>query len=322
MISLQKLNDLCRVFSDATRIRLLALLAHETLTVAELTEITGLAQSRVSTHLARLREAGLVEMVKRGSASYYEASRPEASGGEAEPEGFPAEAQVWATLQSGLDDPIFQEDRARAQILVNRRSGGGESWAETVAGQMERHYSPGRTWEAAARGLVGLSTLGRVVDIASGDGAIAQLLLPRAQSVTGVDISQKLVEAGRSRFRNDDRVELLVGDMHALPLKAASFDQALLLNALPFTQTPDRVFEEAFRVLRPGGRLSGATIHKHRYADEVEAYNHLNLGFEVDEICTLLENAGLKPSFVDITHRERQKPHFQVITFYADRPEN
>ena len=49
-----------KVFADATRVRLLALLEQEELTVAELSAITRLAQPRVSTHLARLKEAGLV----------------------------------------------------------------------------------------------------------------------------------------------------------------------------------------------------------------------------------------------------------------------
>ena len=49
-----------KVFADATRVRLLALLEGEELTVAELSAITRLAQPRVSTHLARLKEAGIV----------------------------------------------------------------------------------------------------------------------------------------------------------------------------------------------------------------------------------------------------------------------
>ena len=49
-----------KVLADPTRVRLLALLEHEELTVAELSSITGLAQPRVSTHLAKLKEFDLV----------------------------------------------------------------------------------------------------------------------------------------------------------------------------------------------------------------------------------------------------------------------
>ena len=60
-----------KVFADATRVRLLALLEGEELTVAELSAITQLAQPRVSTHLAKLKEAGLVRDRRSGVSAYY-----------------------------------------------------------------------------------------------------------------------------------------------------------------------------------------------------------------------------------------------------------
>ena len=60
-----------RVFADATRVRLLSLLQGEELTVAELSAITQLAQPRVSTHLAKLKEAALVRDRRSGVSAYY-----------------------------------------------------------------------------------------------------------------------------------------------------------------------------------------------------------------------------------------------------------
>jgi DNA-binding transcriptional ArsR family regulator len=60
-----------KVLADATRVRLLALLEREELTVAELSAITRLAQPRVSTHLAKLKEAGLVRDRRAGVSAYY-----------------------------------------------------------------------------------------------------------------------------------------------------------------------------------------------------------------------------------------------------------
>jgi len=60
-----------KVFADATRVRLLALLEREELTVAELSAITRLAQPRVSTHLSKLKEAGLVHGRRQGRCVYY-----------------------------------------------------------------------------------------------------------------------------------------------------------------------------------------------------------------------------------------------------------
>src|SRR5579872_3286792 len=60
-----------RLLSDPNRLRLLLLLEREELSVAELQEILGMGQSRISTHLAQLRQAGLVEDRKQGKNSLY-----------------------------------------------------------------------------------------------------------------------------------------------------------------------------------------------------------------------------------------------------------
>ena len=71
MLDLNNGADLLRVLGDPTRVRLLSLLAGDELTVAELTRITRLPQSRVSTHLGRLRAAGLVRDRRSGASCFY-----------------------------------------------------------------------------------------------------------------------------------------------------------------------------------------------------------------------------------------------------------
>src|SRR5262245_38446766 len=111
MQDLDAATDLFRVLGDPTRVRLLALLAREELTVAELTSVTQVAQSRVSTHLGRLREAGLVRDRKAGAASYYalnNGSMPE-----------PAK-RAWQLL-ADADDPLLAQDRTRLKDVVRAR---------------------------------------------------------------------------------------------------------------------------------------------------------------------------------------------------------
>ena len=91
-------------------------------------------------------------------------------------------------LHSNTHDPLVQQDLDRIPEVLQKRSS-GSSWADSVAGDMERHYSPGRTWEATARGLVHLLEPGDVLDVASGDGVLAELLAPQAKSITCLDIS-------------------------------------------------------------------------------------------------------------------------------------
>ncbi len=59
-MDLQLTSNHCRLLADTTRLRLLLLLEQEELSVAELAGLTQLAQPRVSTHLAKLKESGLV----------------------------------------------------------------------------------------------------------------------------------------------------------------------------------------------------------------------------------------------------------------------
>ena len=70
-LDLQLASQHCRLLSDSTRLRLLLLLDREELSVAELSAITQLAQPRVSTHLAKLKEAGLVNDRRQGVSVYY-----------------------------------------------------------------------------------------------------------------------------------------------------------------------------------------------------------------------------------------------------------
>ena len=70
-MDLSQTSLLLRLLADPTRMRLLALLEQEELTVAEIAAVLHLAQPRVSTHLAKLREAGLVRDRRAGVSVYY-----------------------------------------------------------------------------------------------------------------------------------------------------------------------------------------------------------------------------------------------------------
>ena len=133
-------SSLLSLFAEPTRVRLFALLAKEELSVAELTQVTELAQSRVSTHLGKLREAGVISDRRQGASTFYRASH-------AMPE---AARAVWALLEGKLDDRVLDTDRERCQALIDAREA---AWPEAVAGQMERHYSPSRISPSSPRAV-------------------------------------------------------------------------------------------------------------------------------------------------------------------------
>jgi ArsR family transcriptional regulator len=90
-----------RVFADATRVRLLSLLEREELTVAELSAITQLAQPRVSTHLAKLKDAGLVRDRRAGVSAYY---RFEESALD------PTQRALWLSISNGSEEALLRQD--------------------------------------------------------------------------------------------------------------------------------------------------------------------------------------------------------------------
>jgi ArsR family transcriptional regulator len=307
-MDLQLASHHCRLLADTTRLRLLLLLEQEELSVAELSGITQLAQPRVSTHLAKLKESGLVIDRREGVFVYYRICTPIAD------ESLNA---LWQLLRSNTSDPLVKQDLERIPEVLQKRGG---TWADNVAGDMERHYSPGRTWEATARGLVHLLEPGDVLDIASGDGVLAELLAPRARSITCLDISERVVEAGRRRLEAFEHVSFERGDMHALPVDDACYDTVLLMHALTYTRRPDTVINEASRVLRPGGKLLAVTLLKHQHEKAVEPYNHVNLGFTTRQLETLCAKAGLQVQSCSVSAIEKRTPNFSVLSLSASKP--
>jgi ArsR family transcriptional regulator len=310
VMDLQVATQHLRLLSDPTRVRLLLLLDREELSVAELAGVMQLAQPRVSTHLSRLKEAGLVSDRRDGVFVYYRIARNSSN---------KALDELWQLLRNNTEDPLVQQDRERVQQVLSKRTGEG-TWADSVAGDMERHYSPGRTWEATARGLVHLLEPGDVLDIASGDGVLAELLARRARRIVCLDISKRVAEAGRKRLASCSNVSFEVGDMHSLPVDDDSFDTVLLMHALTYTRQPEQVFREAARVLRPGGKLLAVTLARHRHEKAVEPFNHVNLGFTPEQLESLVSQAGLELQACTVSAIEKRTPNFSVLALSASKP--
>jgi len=302
-------SSVLRLLADPTRVRLLALLEREELTVAELAAVLHLAQPRVSTHLAKLKEAELVRDRRAGVSAYYRANS----------EGDERQHALIRSLRESIDDALLREDAARLPAVLAQRAS-EQNWADTVAGDMERHYSPGRTWETLTRSLLQLLETGDVLDIASGDGVTAELLAPHAHSIVCVDSGERVVEAAAKRLASFSNVQVRSGDMHALPLEAERFDLVLMLHALTYSGQPAKAVAEAARVLRPGGRLLAVTLDKHDHRAVVEPFDHRNLGFTESDLRKLATQAKLDVLSCNRLSRERKAPHFEVISLLARKP--
>ena len=309
-MDLEGWSNRLKVFADATRVRLLALLESEELTVAELSSITRLAQPRVSTHLAKLKEAGLVRDRRAGVSAYYRFDEAALD---------PAQRALWQSISAGSDDPLLRQDAARVPgVLATRAS--DQNWADSVAGDMERHYSPGRTWEALARTALPLLEPGDVLDIASGDGVLAELLAPHSRRYVCIDTSARVVAAAAERLSRFSNVEVREGDMHALPCDDDSFDLVVLMHALTYAAKPAQAVAEAARVLRSGGQLLLSSLGRHGHRAAVEAYGHVILGFTEEELRRVIDKAGLELVSSETVTRERRPPHFEVVSLTGRKP--
>jgi len=295
------------VLADPTRVRLLALLENEELTVAELASITRLAQPRVSTHLAKLKDAELVLDRRAGVSAYYRFNDDQLD---------PGEKRLWETLRDSTDDPLLRQDAERLPLVLSSRAG-DQNWADSVAGDMERHYSPGRTWEALARSALPLLAPGEVLDIASGDGVLAELLAPHSKKYICLDSSAKVVMAASERLRKLPHVEVIEGDMQALPFENSRFDLVLLMHALTYADKPALAIAEAGRVLKKNGQLLLACLAKHEHRAAVTPFGHVNLGFTEKELRKFADKAGLEVLVCEAVTREKRPPHFEVLTLLA-----
>jgi ArsR family transcriptional regulator len=293
---------------DATRLRLCALLSAFELSVIELTTVLELGQSKVSTHLARLKEQALVLDRKVATSSYYRLNEGGMSG--------PA-SRVWQALLATLDDATVESDRKRAARVVEARD--KHSWPERMAGELERHYSPGRTWESLARSFAGLLRAREVLDIGAGDGTVAELLARRVGRYVCLDLSPTLLSAAAARLARFDCVSLLRADMHALPLADDRFELVLLSNVLAYASDPGRALDEALRVVKPGGEILITTLHKHEHMDIAAQYGHRQPGFDPRWLKRRLSARGMTVISCDVSSRERTRPHFEVVTCFAQK---
>ena len=306
-MELSRYVDTLNLLGDENRIRLCALLKDRELCVTDLVRVTGIAQSRVSTHLGRLREAGFVQDRRKGAQSFYGLS----------PEALPG--SVRACLDEAVEsgDPTLEGDRKRLSELEAERRGDG---AERLADDLERDYSPGRTWRSLAAGLAALLRLGDVLDVGSGDGAAASALAPYCRSLTCVDTNARLIATARERLRRHGHVRAQIADVHALPFAGASFDSVLMFHTLTYAADPARVLAECARVLRPGGRLVLLCLDEHRQAEVTARYGERHPGFAPRAVRALLSRAGLDVASAEVVSRELKKPHLQVVLAIADKP--
>lgn len=295
----EELQKVFKTLADPTRLRILRLLEQEELIVGELMDILGMAQSRVSRHLAILREAGLLTDRRDGTFVAYRLVLPDDG----------PWRDAWLLARDGLagDPTAERDDTLLRQALAARRAreATGRSFFDEVGPEWDALRTVFGDDLLRARAMAALvPDRLRVADIGTGTGVLALELAALGLDVVGIDRSGGMLDAAREKWRAVEArapgsVTFRDGDAHALPLDDASVDAAFAHMVLHSLEHPERAVAEMARVVRPGGRviLVDFLLHEHRWMQQ--ELGLVWLGFSIDTLSEWVRDAGLESLHVD-----------------------
>lgn len=217
MMSILKL---LRLVADPSRTRIVLLLEQEELSVAELQEILGMGQSTLSTHLAQLKQAGMLEDRRTGKNIFYRLK--ERNGGEH----GPIDQLMGVLRQAAEQLPGAEADMAALRLIRLKRRDRVRAYFDELAGKFGRKYVPGRSWKGLAETLLLLLPPLVIADLGAGEGTVSQLLARRAKEVIAVDNSEKMVAFGSALARKHGvrNLHYRKGDLEALPIEDGAVD--------------------------------------------------------------------------------------------------
>ena len=298
--------DIIKLLSDSTRSRILAILKNEELSVAELQDVLDMGQSRISSHLSLMRQANLLIDRKEGKKTFYVLN-------EALSESLNDLIESILVAISDSDD--VRLDRENLKRVLEKRKQHAEEYFNSVAGRLGKDYCPGRSWEAIGNMLLLLTSKLTIADLGAGEGLISQLLARGAEKVYCVDNAPKMVEFGKALADKNKltNLEYLLGDIESIPLKDSSVEVALLSQALHHANHPQKALMEAFRILKPNGRVIILDLLEHDFEKTRELYADIWLGFSENKLYQMLKESGFKSIEMNVVSKEEKEPNFQTI---------
>ena len=300
------LNSL-KLIADPTRLRILLLLGEESLSVAELQQILGMGQSRISTQLSQLKKEGLVEDQRSGKNNIYSSSV--------------SDSLMGIINEAGRELPEVLKDSASLRHILQKRKDHVRAYFDDLAGKFGREYVPGRSWKGLAEAMLKILNYDIVADLGAGEGTLSQLIAQRAKKVIAVDNSEKMVEFGQSLAKEHKlkNLEYRLGDIESPPIDSGTVDLAIFSQALHHAVHPPRALEEAYRILKPGGRLIILDLQKHTFERARDLYFDTWLGFSEVELADMISSAGFLEIETAIVDREEAPPHFQTLLASAQK---
>jgi ubiquinone/menaquinone biosynthesis C-methylase UbiE len=282
------LNAALKAAGEATRLRVLALIAEAELTVSDLTDILRQSQPRISRHLKLLVEAGLVERFREGSWAFFRLAEGDGS------------AELARTLVARLDpgDPMVVRDRERLSAVRRARAEAAQAYFRAHAAEWDRirklHVADQAVENAISEALAD-KPFRSLLDLGTGTGRILELFGAGIERGLGIDMSLDMLLLARARLERAGLRHCSVrqGDIYDLPVPKGSFDVVVIHQVLHFLDDGARAIREAARVLAPSGRLVVVDFAPHDLEFLREEHAHRRLGFADETVSQWMAAAGL-----------------------------
>jgi len=295
-----------RALADPTRLRIVALLEHDELSVTEIQEITRLGGSRISTHLGLLADCALVKSRREGKRTFYKLN-------------LIFDNVIGKSLELAIHGAKelaeFNGDQINLKRVIARRKEQAQVFFNQVAGRFDRIYGPGRSWQAFGHLLLRMLPSINVADLGAGEGLLSELLARRCRKVIAVDNSEKIVAFGVAKAKKYGlkNLEFRHGDLQNPPIEAGSMDLVILSQALHHAEKPAIALCSAYKILKSGGQILILDLLKHNFDKARELYGDHWRGFAESDLHRWLEEAGFIKIEINIVAAEEEPPFFQTI---------
>lgn len=281
--------DLLRVLkamADPTRLRLLTILDTEELSVNEMVRIMGMGQSRISRHLAVLKDAGLLSQRREGTWSYYS---------------IPSTVEAKEVLQAFRDDDFYKRilegDGPRIKKVLEDRHEETLQFFEKVAedwDDLRSEYFGLRVRNRALAGLIPSNWT--VADIGCGTGFLLLAVAPLVKKAIGIDVSSEMLRVARrkARERGMKNIDFIQCPMDEILLKDKVLDGLTASMVLHHAPDPVKTVKEWARILKPGGKVSLVELEKHEHEWLRDEMADVWLGFNEKELKDTFKKTGFK----------------------------
>ena len=287
-IKFASFTDLLKTIGEPNRLRILALLRRGELAVGELAQILDQSQPRLSHHLKSLTSAGLIERMPEGAWVFYS---------------LPATGSIrdfldFVIAQIDPESDELARDARRLSLVRKARQETASTYFEDVAENWDkvRQLHIGRDdVETCLLDLAGEGPFDRLIDIGTGTGRMLSLFAGRAERLDGVDLSHRMLTVARANLDQDTIAHAYVrqGDASDLPYKSGVADIVTIHHVLHFLDEPERVIQEANRVLSPTGKLLIVDFAPHNLEFLRLEHGHRRLGVRHGALQDWCFSAGL-----------------------------